>query len=683
MIRYRLDELGWRQFENLLQLLLKQELSIAVQAWGGHSDNGRDAYYTGRLRFPDRQILSEGPFLFQVKFVEEANAAGAQPASALISAVRKEVERIERRLRADDKRSADWKAIRHYVLYTNVTLSPSLRSQIEEAFAVVLPACAIHAMGGQDVCTLIDRHPTAKRAFPQLLSLRDFDVLLEEVVNRDVLERSRSAVEEARDLLPVFVPTKAYSEAFKVVRRHHFVVLEGPPEMGKTAIARILGLVQLFGGWDMIKCRAPDDFFKLYKSERSQVFIADDAFGHTEYEPARVRAWEHDLPKIIGRLDHHHWLLWTSRRHILERARRSMDLQGKAENFPQPAEVVVDASALSTDEKALILYRHARAAKLDSKIKDLVRENAVRVVRQGAFTPERIRRFVKDDVRTLSTIQPDDPNRIPILHRLVHKAIQNPTTRMRSSYEALTSPQKWLLISLLEGGYGCRKEKLRNLYEKHLGQIAGEPFGRLVEELSEGFLRIHHQDEWEFGGIMKIKAYDSVSWIHPSYRDLVIEELANDIALKQQFLRNTNLEGIKLALSDTGGSGGGRKFPLTQADSDWKTLVDRCVQIVADANESETTELLDVLHSAYGVASAEKAGRIAQAISSVCEVLREKWSAAGPSNLEVLRAYCQASKVCDRLPALPRFNEVWGVLLSRLRRSGINPLNSISIPGSA
>jgi len=236
---------------------------------------------------------------------------------------------------------------------------------------------------------------------------------------------------------------------------------------------------------------------------------------------------------------------------------------------------------------------------------------------------------------------------------------------MRSSYEALTSPQKWLLISLLEGGYGCRKEKLRNLYEKHLGQIAGEPFGRLVEELSEGFLRIHHEDEWEFGGI-KMKVHDSVSWIHPSYRDLVIEELANDTALKQQFLRSTNLEGIKLALSDTGGSGGGRKFPLTQADSDWKTLVDRCVQFAAGANESETTELLDVLHSAYGVASAEKASRISQAISSACEVLREKWSAAGPSNLEVLRAYCQASKVCDRLPALPRFNEVWGVLLSRL-----------------
>ena len=666
MIRYRLDELGWRQFEELIQQLLKQDLSVAVQAWGGHRDNGRDAFYRGRLRFPDREILSEGPFLFQVKFVEGANAAGAQPAVALISAVRKEAERIEERLRADDRLSADWRAIRHYVLYTNVSLSPGLRSQVEEVFAVVLPACAIHTMGGYDVCALIDSHPAAKRTFPQLLSLRDFDVLLEEAVNKDVLERSRSAVEEARDLLPVFVPTKAYSEAFNVVRRHHFVVLEGPPEMGKTAIARMLGLVQLFRAWDVVECRGPDDFFKMYKNERSQVFIADDAFGHTEYEPDRVRAWEHDLPRIIGRLDGHHWLLWTSRRHILERARRSMDLQGKAENFPQPAEVVVNASALSTDEKALILYRHARAARLDSKIKGLVRENAVRVVRQEEFTPERIRRFVKDDVRRLLGIQHDDPNRMLLLHRLVHEAIQNPTKRMRSSYEVLTGPQKWLLISLLEGGYGCTRESLRTLYVKHAGKIAGEPFERLVEELSEGFVRIHHQNERSMGSF-KIEAYDWISWIHPSYRDLVIEELSNDPALKKDFLRNTNLEGIKLALSDTGGAIGGRTFPLTQSDDDWRALVERYLQLAVDANGSEPAELLQVLCSAHEVASTEKASHLAQIISAVCDVFREKWNSSGQTDLESLKAYCQASAMCDRLPALPFFNEVWEDLLSCLR----------------
>lgn len=51
---YRLDELGWHQFERLAQALLKTELGMGVEAWGGHSDLGRDAYCAGPLNYPDR-----------------------------------------------------------------------------------------------------------------------------------------------------------------------------------------------------------------------------------------------------------------------------------------------------------------------------------------------------------------------------------------------------------------------------------------------------------------------------------------------------------------------------------------------------------------------------------------------------------------------------------------------------
>jgi hypothetical protein len=47
MIRYRLDDLGWFQFEWLIQSLLKTELSLAIESWGGRMDMGRDAYYDG------------------------------------------------------------------------------------------------------------------------------------------------------------------------------------------------------------------------------------------------------------------------------------------------------------------------------------------------------------------------------------------------------------------------------------------------------------------------------------------------------------------------------------------------------------------------------------------------------------------------------------------------------------
>ena len=76
----------------------------------------------------------------------------------------------------------------------------------------------------------------------------------------------------------------------------------------------------------------------------------------------RGALWETDLGKILQRIDADHQLVWTSRKHILERAVREIDLQGKAYKFPASGEVIVQADRLSTKEKALILYRHATAS---------------------------------------------------------------------------------------------------------------------------------------------------------------------------------------------------------------------------------------------------------------------------------------------------------------------------------
>src|SRR5262249_14187002 len=124
-------------------------------------------------------------------------------------------------------------------------------------------------------------------------------------------------------------------------------------------------------------------------------------FGRTEYDPTRTSKWEADLDLVLHRLDRRHWLIWTSRKHILERACEKMDAQGKARSFPDPGAVLVDVSELSTEERALILFRYAKSAELDSKSKDLVRKYASQIVWDPEFTPERIRRFIRDSVPLL------------------------------------------------------------------------------------------------------------------------------------------------------------------------------------------------------------------------------------------------------------------------------------------
>ncbi len=76
-IPYQLDTLGWMQFEYLVQVLLKSELGIGVESWGGSADHGKDAYCKTELNFPSRHLTNPGPFVFQAEFVNGANAAGA------------------------------------------------------------------------------------------------------------------------------------------------------------------------------------------------------------------------------------------------------------------------------------------------------------------------------------------------------------------------------------------------------------------------------------------------------------------------------------------------------------------------------------------------------------------------------------------------------------------------------
>ena len=561
MIRYRLDDLGWYQFEWLVQAVLKNDLGVGVESWGGHGDQGRDAWYEGSLNFPSKGSKSSGPFLFQVKFVEDANAAGAKPSTNLLAAVKKEMANASHRHLFAEGPSAGCK---HYVLLTNSRISSKVRSTITSLVQTTLPGVIVHSLGGDDVCDLLDANESIRRAFPQLLSLRDLDLLLSRVTNKDLLERSSAATLKAQGFVPVFVPTSAYARAWDALKKHHFVVLDGPPEMGKSAIAWMIALTQIAEGWEASVCDSPEDFFRALRTDSSQVFVADDAFGRTEYDPDRGMKWEAQLERVFSRLGTSHWLVWTSRKHILERARKRIDLQGVVTHFPQPAEVVVDASDLELLEKALMLYRHSKRALQDAESKSLVRHHALEIVQNSAFTPERIRRFVVEAIPALRKDMASGASEA--LKAKVAKEIQNPTERMRKCFQALPLEHKWMLLALLESEHYCTADELISRYQSQY-TVPSAKAQDVLEELQEAFVAL------------KGTTQRFVEWIHPSYRDLVIEQLRDGGSLRSEFLNRMNVAGVKLALSEAGGATGKLKFPLVSSTIEWDTLRERCLDL--------------------------------------------------------------------------------------------------------
>ncbi len=673
-IDYRLDDLGWFEFEQLVQALVKSHLGMGIEAWGGHGDWGRDAYFEGGLRYPAGEE-TEGPFVFQCKFIESANAAGAKPRKPILKAARQEAGRIREHLK-----SGNWtRAPRCYALFTNAPFTPAMRDTARSVFADVLPGTSVLIHDGNDICQWLRNTPQIARSFPQLLSLRDLQELLRDAVHSDIIARSEQAIVMAQTYAQAFVPTSAYALAQDKLAANGFVVLEGPPEMGKTTIGRIIALAQIACGWEGIECRSPADILKMYRRDRRQVFVADDFFGRTEYEPMRVSEWQAELGYILPLLGRTHWLILTCRAHLLQMAKASLDIANQHNRFPELGEVVVNAGSLSPLEKARIVYRHAKAVALGYSAKEVIRTHATQIVGHPHFTPERVRRLIEElsveyNDKQGGLITELVESRTGVAHckeslefmTRLQKVLSNPTQQMRVSFRRLPACHRWLLFSLLEidqntNIFEVGYRELRARYDALCPAEVHERYEHVLTELTEAFVR---KSTGSFG--------DRVNWIHPSCRDLSIDELSEHARDRAQFLANCDESGLTLAISLAGGAEGLRQLPLLQTESDWKCFVIHARQLV-----QEKAHVFCAIWQSYQVIKKqiEPKPALRGAVARLTKMIREeladlaasKLGQSGYSDLESLKMF---PHICDELLISPSidFTGAWADCAEDVKR---------------
>jgi len=488
MSEYNLDSLGWYQFERLCQTLLKSEVGVGVEAWGGRGDYGRDAYCEEALNFPDRQFESNGPFIFQAKFVERANAAGADYFDNLRSGVRAELRQI------DVRRDAElWEEPAQYVLLTNAPVNADQRGEIARILEEDLPDSNATVLGAADFDAMLDASPRIRLSYPQLLGVRDLEGLLDRVVHADLRTRSGLTLQRAQEIAETFVATSAYQRTLTVAGHHGFAILTGPPEMGKSTIARMIGLARHSEGWDYYECRKPEELLSAYDKDERQVFIADDAFGSTEYRPERASEWAEELAEILRAVDSGHWLLLTSRPAPLTEALKRLRFQDEAGRFPDPGQVQVNASHLSIQEKAQMVYRHAKAA-ADDDGRDLIRRVARELVGHSAFTPLRIANFVRTTLPTLTVAAPDE--RFELAKTAVAVEMAEPTRDLKASFNALSASQQRLLVSMLDApDRGASADQLDQAFRRHCVGLPPEPAESIAQDLNGHFLEIEDGTE--------------------------------------------------------------------------------------------------------------------------------------------------------------------------------------------
>jgi hypothetical protein len=376
---YRLNQLGWLQFERVCSLVLEAEAGLSDLSWLGHADAGRIALVEGAVVLRDGAVRLMGPVAVAVVWVRE-DPSLTRRLSHLVAGVS-----------ALPSELGFW--VDGVLVLTNLDSGEAQRSLLEQPFA---QGRRVEVLGERELGESLDRHPQLRAAMPAVLGLRDLTALIDPAV----LAKSSLDMSDAQALARVFWPTRAYERARLVLAAHRFVVLMGPPEMGKTAIARMLALAQLTDGWEAHECNTPEQVWRVFDRDRRQVFVADDAFGSTEYRPDAAERWARELGRMLAVLDAEHWLIWTSRPAPLKAGLRRVQRERGSERFPAPAEVLVDASDLDLTEKTLILFRHTKDHEPSAAARKLVRSAGVSIVEHPHFTPERIRRFVCDRLLT-------------------------------------------------------------------------------------------------------------------------------------------------------------------------------------------------------------------------------------------------------------------------------------------
>ncbi len=517
-LKYRISNIGWYNFELLVQTLLKAVVGPGVTSFGGSKDQGRDAAFVGPAAFPAPGCQWTGNWVFQVKYVDFEEQGADAARSALKSTLRNELKRLLSRHRNTN----------NYIVLTDVPLTTQTRSDLDGLAVDCGFKGNFASVDGKEICQFLDIYSDIRKSYPQLLGLADLDV----IVNRDLYARSQAYLEDWQPRLATYVQTEAHTKAISLLKKKHFIVLDGAPEAGKSTIAAALALIHAADGFEIIDVRSSNDIFrasdekgaKRKKEEKRRLFIADDAIGSISLVAARADEWSRDLPGILRQLSSRRLLVWTARRYILEEALATSRLREATAEFPRPHEVLVEVGKLSTMQKAEILYNHAKQANLSVKHRNLIRTHAIEIVSHPNFSPLRIRELTSVVLKPSS----DSPQALTLTWDGVQEFLNDPGERWIQAFRALSQSEQILLSAMLDFDGPTAERALRASYEMRVSRREGGhlSFEECVARLDHSFLTVTSSHSGE----------QHISVQHPSLRDMLLLHLRGDADARRRYI---------------------------------------------------------------------------------------------------------------------------------------------------
>lgn len=375
--KYNLHSLGWKAFETLSGNVMQHILGVTYTPFSEGKDAGRDGYFEGLAGgISINDSIVSGKIAFQCKHSSKSNG------SLSLSVVKSEFPKV--------KRLVEEFGIEHYIILTNRKLTAGNDETIRSFFTGIngLKSCVI--LGEEWFDLTIDSHPILRKLVPRLYGIGD----LSEILDERVYKQSREVLLELKSTVSTFVCTEAYQRALMAVTEKRFVVLLGPPAVGKSAIAANICMSSIAEGdsRETLILENPGQFKKHWNPDHPQkVYWFDDVFGATTLDGAALDEWQSTFLKLRTAIKMGTTVIFTSRDYIFNEAKEKI----KESAFPLvfDSQVIINVDDLKKHEKEQMLYNHIKGGDLNKDTKTLLKPHLSHVVGLDSFTPELARRL--------------------------------------------------------------------------------------------------------------------------------------------------------------------------------------------------------------------------------------------------------------------------------------------------
>ncbi len=163
----------------------------------------------------------------------------------------------------------------------------------------------------------------------------------------------------------------------------------------------------------------------------------------------------------------------------------------------------------------------------------------------------------------------------------------------------------------------------------------------------------------------------SYEWMHPSWRDLVIEHLIQNRIERRQFISRCGLNGILLAISFGGGAEGLRKYPLLVEQEDWRLFQDRVKKYLEDSELTDDHKILSSIDDSLmklAVSEDVELENMKELAANAIIACKGKWDSREeiiPNNL--LKNYYSISEYIKPLPPGPDIEATWNHVIEIVR----------------